>query len=87
MDSSRERIVELFTSWGEDAEQIKNMILAALISLDNNTGRVERERNLDMLRRIRDALAEAPGTERYRRVCDQGIKILQNELQHLDKEP
>lgn len=26
MDSSRERIVELFTSWGEDAEQIKNMI-------------------------------------------------------------
>lgn len=87
MDSSRERIVELFTSWGEDAEQIKNMILAALISLDNNTGRAERERNLDMLRRIRDALAEAPGTERYRRVCDQGIKILQNELQQLDKEP
>ena len=77
----RERIVELFTSNGEDAEEIKNMVLAAYISLHNNTCRVEREHNLDALRQIRDALAEVPGMERYRKVCCQGIEILQKELQ------
>ena len=82
MDS--ERIVELFTSDDANAEQIKNMTLAAFFSLDNNTCRAEREHNLDALCQIRDALAKVPGTERYRRACCEGIEILQKELQELD---
>lgn len=77
----RERIVELFASDEDGAEEMKNMILAAYIGSYNNSCRAEREHNLDVLRQIRDALAEVPGTERYRGVCCQGIEILQKELQ------
>ena len=77
----KERIVELFTSHGANAEQIKNMTLAAFISSDNNTCRAEREHNLDALRQIRDVLAEIPRMERYREICCEGIEILQSEIQ------
>lgn len=81
MDMKRERIVKLFTYDGANAEEAKNVVLAALISSDNNTCRAEREENLDLLCQIRDALAGVPGTERYRKVCCDGIEILQKELQ------
>lgn len=77
----RERIVELFTSDGANAEEIKNMVLAAYLSSYNNTCRAEREHNLDVLCQMRDALAEVSGTERYRKFCCEGIEILRKELQ------
>lgn len=77
----RERIVELFTSDGANAEEIKNMVLAAYISSRNNTCRAEREHNLGVLCQIRDTLAEVSGTERYRNFCREGIEILRKELQ------
>lgn len=77
----RKRIVELFTSDGAKAEEIKNMVLAAYISAHNNTCLAEREHNLDVLCQIRDALAEVSGMEKYHKFCCEGIEILRKELQ------
>lgn len=77
----RERIVELFTSDGANAEEIKNMVLAAYFSSHNNTCLAEREHNLDVLCQIRDALAEVSGTEKYHKFCCEGIEILRKEFQ------
>lgn len=77
----RERIVELFTSDGANAEEIKNMVLAAYLSSHNNICQSEREYNLDVLCQIRDALAEVSGMEKYHKFCCEGIEILRKELQ------
>lgn len=82
MDEKRkERIVELFTYEGEDAAEIKCTIIGGLISSHSNTCHAERERNLALLLRIRDALKNVPGTEFYHEMSLQGVEILQRELQ------
>lgn len=86
IEISKERIVELFTVDGEDGGLLRNVVLGALISADNNENRAQREHNIDMLSQIRDILAETPGTERYHKFCCEGIEILEKELRELADE-
>lgn len=86
MEISKERIVDLFTIDGEDGGLLRNMVLGALISADNNTCRAEREHNMELLSQIRDILAEKPGTERHHKFCCEGIEILEKELRELADE-
>ena len=39
-----------------------------------------------MLSQIREALEEVPGTERYRKICGEGIELLEKELRELADE-